>query len=98
MMGGSELSGALTNRLVLRCLFPLLVIQFSFAVDTCTDHGDSHSSPVEQIDGNVEKKNADQDCEALLEVAAYRHCESASQFVRVERRDVEEESEEAIAR
>ena len=62
----------------------LLVVEFSFAVDSSTEHGDGHTSTVEEINGDIEQEDTEQDSEALLEVTTDSHGKSTSQLVGVE--------------
>lgn len=75
----------------------VLVVELGFAVDGSTKHSDGHTSSVKQVDGHVEEYNAEGNGQALLEVTANSHGEGTSKLVGVERRDVEQQSEETVS-
>jgi hypothetical protein len=77
-----------------RCTLP---VQLDFRVVRRTEHGDKHANAVQRRYRNGEEDNAEEDGEALLEVAADRDCQGACDLVCLERDDVERESHEAVA-
>lgn len=77
-----------------RCTLP---VQLDFRVVRGTENGDKHANSVQWSYGDCEKDNAEKDGKALLEVAADRDSQGASDLVCLERDDVERESHEAVA-
>jgi hypothetical protein len=75
----------------------VLVIKLGLAVDSSSKHSDGHTSTVKQVDGHIEEKDTEGDGQALLKVTANSHGQGTGKLVGVERRDVEEQSEETVA-
>jgi len=77
-----------------RCALP---VQFDFGVVRGAENGDEHANAVQRRHRNSEKDNSQKYGQALLQVAADRDCQGASDLVCLERDDVERESHEAVA-
>lgn len=74
-----------------------LPVQLNFGVVRGAHHGNEHTNAVEWRDRDIEEHDAEENSEALLEVAAYRNGKGASHLVRLERDDVKRECHDAVA-
>jgi hypothetical protein len=77
-----------------RCTLP---VQLDFRVVRGAHHGNEHTNAVEWRDGDIEEHDAEENGEALFQVAANRNGKGASDLVRLERDNVERERHDAVA-
>jgi len=73
-----------------------LPVQLDFRVVRGAQHGNEHADTVEWRHRDIEEHDAEEDGEALLQVAAYRDSKGASDLVRLERDNVERERHDAV--
>ena len=74
-----------------------LPVELDLAVPPGSNDCDEHAYAVQRRDSHSEQEDPEQDGESLLQIAADRDCQCASNFVGLERDDIEREGHRTVA-